>query len=107
VVVTSLLPDDPKPGEVWEWYKDGAWVEVTILAPPLVRPNGYDVVPVGYTDGRTEDAKFASPRFLRPKPVLKTYRLTGERPIYPCYEIQAESKEAAIKLLAEAIEEIT
>ena len=97
VVVTPLLPDDPRPGETWLDEHDRT---VEILGPVTVDREG-DV----WVEG-SRGVEFVAN--LRRHPVLKTFRLRCE-----CgtvaewrHDIQAESREAAVKKLAESLEEV-
>ena len=88
-VVTPLQEGDPRPEEVWEYHGK----DVTIGSVYYDHQYGrmYANTP------ETGDVCFSD---LRPKPTLKTYRLTT----FP--SIQAESKEAALAKLADALEEV-
>jgi hypothetical protein len=103
VVVTPLLPDDPKPGEVW---LDGD-LRVTIVGAPA--GDGEDRVVAVTTDGRFQ------PRFytawvhrLRRPPVLKTFRLHIDHGNYgwTSPEITAESKDDAVAKIAASLQEV-
>ena len=103
VVVTPLLPSDPKPDEVWE---DGTGNDVEIWSAPFPSTSG----PI--TKHKSErliqtDHGVRRVKDLRPKPTLKTYRLTfgedvrfGGPTRVATAEIQAESREAALAKLA-------
>ena len=97
VVVTPLLPDDPKPGEVW--IDDGE--EATILGPVTV-----DRECAAWVETSTGICLVSD---LRRPPVLKKFRVSGSiGHIYTgAIDVQAESKEAALKLLAATMEEVT
>lgn len=99
VVVTPLLPDDPKPGETWLLPSGDA---AFILSPPY---NG--VVVIEAPTLRLGALGYDVARLTRP-PVLKTYRV----PVWLTNDgggwsyVKAESKEAALAKLSEALEEI-
>lgn len=100
-VVTPLLPDDPKPGETWEWC--GRRVE--ICGAPF-RDDDHGCWRVSAVDHEVSESFVFAPDIadLRRPPVLKTFRLRGV-----CLgpkEIVAESKEAALAKLAESLEEV-
>ena len=111
VVVTPLLPDDPKVGEVWEWNHKNQMMgqAVEIFGAPYVC-SGDVVVPFG-RDGKCNGAVDIT-RLRRP-PVMKTFAFTvpdGDTqlvlPRHVRMKIQAESKEAAIAKLTESLEEM-
>lgn len=110
VVVTPLLPDDPRPGETW-LYKGGlpSWVEAEIVSAPFPYHGGEGVVM------RTGGGTFITERHrLRRPPVLRTYRLKVDEWLDPIFgqtrsryhKVEAESKEAAIAKLSDALEEV-
>jgi hypothetical protein len=100
-VVTPLLPGDPKVGEVWLGHVTGKEYEIT--GAPFVGRDGRDFVVVRHDVGDGIVTRHLRMDELRPKPTLKTYRLSGES----CgFTFEAESKEAALAKLAEALEEI-
>lgn len=112
VVVTPLLPDDPRPGEVWI---DDSGDSVEILAGPVKHPEHGQQVVVGICrkPDRQDAAGFLysfDPARLRRPPVLKTFRMTwisGDGQGLTCQSsIQAESREAALANLASALEEV-
>ena len=99
VVVTPLLPDDPRPGETW-LLPSGE--EAEILSPPydgvvVVRATSLrGLVPIGY------DADL-----LRRPPVLKTYRVHHDEGCrgWTSPAIRAESPEDALaKLVVREVE---
>ena len=108
VVVTPLLPDDPRVGEMW-LYADGGGPQchatpVTITGAPFPSADG-PRVPVEWADGGWMAPRVA---WLRRPPVLKTFRLPGLVASPARYvEFQAESREAALASLAEGLEEVT
>jgi hypothetical protein len=90
VVVTPLLPDDPKVGETW-LAEHG--LEVTVLGPVTVDNQGVAWV---------ECSLGISPlEMLRRPPVMKTFRLHSPRGYF---ELEAESREAALATLAAGLE---
>ena len=102
VVVTPLLPDDPRVGETWLGRLTGDRKVIT-SAPFRVRA-GYCVGVAGPHGPAYDNIG----DLCRP-PVLKTFRL----PIIPgimveplTIKVQAESREAALAKLAESLEEI-
>ena len=104
VVVTPLLPDDPRVGEMW-LYADGGGPQchatpVTITGAPFPSADG-PRVPVEWADGGWMAPRVA---WLRRPPVLKTFKA---RDILGEFTFQAESREAALAKLAEALEEVT
>jgi hypothetical protein len=114
VVVTPLLPGDPKPGEVWLWADNmqKAGQPVEIFGAPYISGGGDLVVPFGH-DGKCYGAVAVAR--LRPKPTLKTFKIRqriGDGVAVPGGEVlsyisvQAESKEAALAKLAAALEEV-
>jgi hypothetical protein len=107
VVVTPLLPDDPRVGETWIWLDEfGSRRPVTILTAPFPRPeNQQPVCAVAY-DGGLEAAALSH---LCGPPAIKTFRVRqADLTDGGCGRVQvtAESKEAALKLLAESLEEV-
>ena len=106
VVVTPLLPNDPKPGETWLWQHavDERGHEVTIAGAPLPGVRHDPCVPVVWRDGTYAFASLAN---LRRPPVLKTYRVhhdEGHRG-WTSPAIRAESPEDALaKLVVREVE---
>jgi hypothetical protein len=108
VVVTPVLPGDPKPGEVWISRATGKEYEIT--GAPFVGLDGRDFVAVRHGVGDGIVTRHLRMDELRPKPTLKTYRLDLRRALGPVENgcnIQAESREAALAKLGEALEEVT
>ena len=102
VVVSPLLPDDPKPGDKMIWRIEGFRDdEVTVGGAPWG-----DYVPVLTASG---NHAFPSRQFLHRPPVLKTFRVKQSTPltVYDRITIRAESREAALAKLAESLEEVT
>jgi len=104
VYVTPLREGEPKPGETWEDV-DGNRVEV--WSTPFPSTSGAvtrnKLAPIVQTDHgirRVAD--------LRPIPVEKTYRLDLSEHTHLDFgtHIRAESKEAALAKLADALEEV-
>ncbi len=105
VVVTPLLPDDPRPGETW-------LLDTTEQAPVkvLCAPSGRRGEMIcEYTDGDLAGRVcYVTKDFLRRAPVLKTFRVTmdfGHRG-WCSPEIRATSREEAVRKLADALEEV-
>ena len=94
VVVTTLLPDDPRPGETW-LDLDGNPITVGSVY--------YDHLhECMYVNGpECGDVRFDD---LRRPPVMKTFRLRSA--VTTIKYISAESKEAALAMLAESLEEV-
>ena len=103
VVVTPLLPDDPKPGETW-LTPSGRTAEITGAI---------------YWDGEcgdyfvpTSKGDYLASGDLRRLPVMKTFRIRGavrdtiDPRRSPSYTIEAESRDAAIAKLAKSLEEM-
>lgn len=97
-VVTPLLPDDPRPGDKMTWGTPG--LPVMVMGAPW---NG--MVPVIDERGVERHALLTS---LRRPPALKTFRVTLDtKEGWSVHrEIQAESREAALAKLADALEEV-
>ena len=92
VVVTPLMPDDPKVGEVWVGRYTGT--EKTITSAPWVSTSG--TIEVAHNRG------FDSITILHPKPKGHTYRIRGTEVV-----ITAENKEeAAAQLVESLVEEV-
>lgn len=112
VVVTPLLPDDPKPGETWLW--NGSRVE--IMSPPFVCEHVWSpsVCVQAETDFNLHEGrlKIVATESLRRSPALKTFRIReGVAPtVEPCraaeYRVEATSREEAVRKLADALEEV-
>lgn len=105
VVITPLEPGEPKPGETWV---DIRGKEYTVKGPPFV-VRGQVRVPV--------DPGMSIPlNRLRPKPAPKTYRLASSDDSRKAgwdipgdgftLTVRAESREAALAKLADALEEV-
>lgn len=101
VVVTPLLPDDPRPGEVWE--RTGKYGgRVTVLSAPILDSSGYG----GDLWVATDKGHFRLAE-LRRKPALKTFTLaTGIMGAAGAYTVRAESREAALAKLSASLEEV-
>lgn len=103
-VVTPLLPDDPKPGETWVDDDE----EVTIVTAPFDF-DGRSAVIVSHPERGSLLLYLGA---LRRPPVLKTYRLRGAvgpitpEPDWAGVVVRAESREAALAKLSEALEEV-
>ena len=92
VVVTPLMPDDPKVGEVW--VGNPSKTVKTITSAPWVSSNG--TIKVAHNRG------FDSITILHPKPKGHTYRIRGTE-----IRLDAENKEeAAAQLVDSLIEEV-
>ena len=98
VVVTPLLPDDPRPGETW---LDAERRSVTVLTAPFQSEKGPDHYWSRVVVRRGATLVIVVVRDLRRPPVLKTYRLG-----YTGSIVRAESREAALAKLASALEEV-
>ena len=113
VVVTPLLPDDPRVGETWRdsRYNSGLYQNLEITGAPYLL--GDDEWCIGTRKG-------ARPiKWLRRLPVMKTYRVDlhtlkqhGIRLVDPAFrgafvEVDATSREAALAKLAESLEEVS
>ena len=101
VVVTPLLPDDPRPGETWVSSSG----EIVVTSAPFQWRHGRAV---SCSDGY---CRYISE--LRRKPALKTFALRGyvrthHNPLMDRVpaRIQAESREAALAKLADALDEV-
>ena len=104
VVVTPLLPDDPKPGEVWV---DDSGDEHIIVGPPLAG------MIQTYCTSKRERCSFpylADLDDLTRKPVLKTFHANTRKsdPTLAAIwiDIRAESKEAALAQIADLLKEV-
>lgn len=107
VVVTPLLPDDPRPGETWQHMDN----KVTILSTPY---SYNDAVFVRVDGGGYVKSCFV--KDLRRPAALKKYCLPltkaqcieiGIPSGVPYITVEAESKKAALDILAASIEEVT
>jgi len=94
VVMTPLLPDDPRPGETW-LYKG---MPRKVLSAPFMR--------MGRPHVATEGVMVSVSSLRRP-PAFKTYRFMAHNGARTCVEIVAESREEAVRKLAESLEEVT
>ena len=99
VVVTPLLPDDPKPEETW--MNVGSGRRVVVEGPPYEDPGM-----VGKWTVRTNEGPHAIIRLRRP-PVMKTFRFRVHDGCPTQVEIIAESRDAALAKLAESLEEVS
>ena len=102
VVVTPLLPDDPKPGETWLWSD----VPCEIVGAPF-RSGVARMVPVRYMTNGDFGCQWTSN--LRRPPVLRTVTLTlTEEEARSVREIAAGSPAISPVLakLSEALEEV-
>ena len=99
VVVTPLLPDDPRPGETWIG-DDG---HARVVAGAIFWDKEDGCVRVPFEDGYSDDLSDC-----RRPPALKTFRLKQHTPltVYDRITVRAESREAALAKLAGALEEI-
>lgn len=100
VIVTPLLPDDPKVGEVWAYGIQNSAREIT--GAPFVLNNEHVYVPSGHGSLLVEK--------LTRIPEAKTYRLV--KPLISltpdgdlCISVTAESKEAAAAQIVESLVE--
>ena len=102
VVVTPLLPDDPRPGETW--VATTTQKEYTVLSAPVDIAGGRAVFVAG-------NVGWFYVHNLRRPPVLKTFRMTwisGDGQGLTCQSsIQAESREAAIAILTASLTEVS
>lgn len=103
VVVTPLLPDDPRSGEVW---LDADGDEVTVVGPPIIGNR----IPVSYLEMRP---CLVHKSGLTRVPPEKTYTLPKpDAPPDIAFNdlgdlvIRAKSKEAALAKLAAALTEV-
>lgn len=98
VVVTPLLPDDPRPGETWRdvRYKD-TYQDLEITGAPYRFGEKWCI-------GTRQGAMRLE--YLRRSPALKTFRLRGMGGWVSDVRWDAVSKEAMLKLLADSIEEV-
>ena len=106
VVVTPLLPDDPRPGETW--VSCGGQMPREITGAPFVHYDGKVYVPVRTATG----GGFDEVARLRRPPVMKTFRvqsaLDNDIGGGMCHiNVRAESREEAVRKLAESLEEVT
>lgn len=112
VVVTPLLPGDPKPnGDIW-LEQNGE--ECVVCSAPY--EDSYGCMVVRVRDPRvTSTSRERRIDGLRPKPALRTFRLacdsTGVQPwgkiAHDSYvSVTAESKEAALAKIEAALEEV-
>ena len=102
VVVTPLLLDDPRPGETWITVTGR---RVTITGAPFLAERDAWCVP-GISDLGRGHWTIAS---LRRPPALKTFRLDGayKRPTTMTpFTVEAESRDAALDKLNDALEEV-
>lgn len=97
VVVTPLLPDDPRPGEVWSFDRQ---YDATVVGAPSL-----GLVPCTVPGLWGGKANHIHRDNLHRKPVLKTYRLAHSFGGWVSFP--AESREAALAKLAESLEEVT
>ena len=103
VVVTPLLPDDPRIGETWEWMGQ----RVTIMGAPFLSSNGQEPTHI-----QTSEGVISTSRLRRP-PVMKTFHASVRHYAGPDNEfksiwidIRAESKEAAMAQIEYALKEV-
>jgi hypothetical protein len=103
VVVTPLLPDDPRPGETWQRWSGG---RAEILAVFDGAASGERMAYVRQSDGT---GRVVSVSDLRRPPVLKTFRVQAGDKLGGAMcqvTVQATDREAALAKLAESLEEV-
>lgn len=111
VVVTPLLPGDPKPGETWSIM--GEEGTATIVSAPYDTLRGRREVVVRRDFGGMWESRQDLSE-LTPVPPEKTYRLRGahtareraSRLRWVDFTVTASSKEEALKKLSDALEEV-